>query len=249
VTRALSRVLSPLVAATAMAAPLPVLPIDELMRGVDSFYDSARDQQYDMRMLLVEKDGSTKERRMSYKAKGEHKAITRFDFPESVNGMGFLQEEGDNFHVYLPEFQKVRKVAAHTKRQSFMGSDFSYNDMRNRRFTMDYDARLVDASGARYLVELTPKPGSDIEYSKLMLTVQPDTFMIDVIEYFDASGARVKRQLREDAIKHGDIWMQQKVTMEDLRTGHKTVLFLGNIRLNQGIADDEFSVRHLRRVN
>lgn len=234
--------------APAPAAPLKKLPIDELMKGVDSFYDDVKDQQYSMRMVLVEPDGSTKERRMHYKAKGEHKAITRFIFPESVNGMGFLQEEGDNFHVYLPEFQKVRKVAAHTKRQSFMGSDFSYNDMNNRRYTIDYDAKLVDDTGERYIVELTPKAGSDIEYSKLVIKVQPETFMIDVIEFHDAKGKVIKRQTRDDETRLEGIWMQRRITMEDLRTRHKTVLHLEEIRLNKGIPDEEFSVRALRRV-
>ena len=186
---------------------------------------------------------------MSYKAKGEFKAITRFHYPDAVKGMGFLQEEGDNFHVYLPDFQKVRKVAAHSKRQSFMGSDFSYNDMNNRRYTFDYDAKLVDDSGDRYVVELTPKAGRDLEYSRLVLHVLPDTFMIETIDFMDEKGQQVKRQLRDDETKIGDIWMQRRVTMEDLRTGHKTILTMADIRLNQGIPDDDFSVRMLRRVD
>lgn len=235
--------------APALAGPLPKMTIDALMKEVDAFYDDVQDQQYEMTMMLVEPDGAKKERRMTYKAKGEYKAITRFHFPDSVKGMGFLQEEGDNFHVYLPDFQKVRKVAAHAKRQSFMGSDFSYNDMNNRRFTLDYDAKLVDDTGARYIVELTPKPDRDVEYSRLVLTVQPDTFMIDTIDFVDDKGQKVKRQTRDDETKIGDIWMQRRVTMEDLRTGHKTVLQMADIKLNEGVADDEFSVRQLRRVD
>lgn len=235
--------------AVALAATLPKIGADQLMIEVDGFYDDVHDQQYEMSMELVEPDGARKERRLSYKAKGEFKAITRFNYPESVDGMGFLQEEGDNFHVYLPEFHKVRKVAAHTKRQSFMGSDFSYNDMNNRRYTLDYEARIVDDGGARYIVELTPKPGTDVEYSKLILKVEPEHFMIDSIDYFDAGGQQVKRQLREEPVEIDGIWIQQRITMEDLRSGHKTVLHLGGIQLNQGIADDEFSVRRLRRVN
>ncbi|MFN7975588.1 MAG: outer membrane lipoprotein-sorting protein [Acidobacteriota bacterium] len=219
------------------------------MTEVDGFYDDVQDQSYNMVMYLVEPDGSQKERRLTYKAKGEYFAITHFHYPDSVNGMGFLQEPGDNMHVYLPEFQKVRKVAAHTKRQSFMGSDFSYHDMNNERYTHDYDAELVDDSGDSYIVKLTPKPGVDIEYSKLMLTVEPGTFMIDTIEFYDEGGQKVKLQTREDAVKLDNIWMQRKITMEDLRSHHKTVLLLQDIKLNTGISDDEFSVRNLRRVN
>ena len=231
------------------ASGLEKLPIDELMKRVDSFYDNVQDQQYEMVMTLVEPDGATKERRLSYAAKGEFKALTRFHFPDSVDGMGFLQEEDDNFHVYLPQFHKVRKVAAHTKRQSFMGSDFSYNDMNNRRYTIDYQAELLDDSGERYIVELTPKPDRELQYSRLLLTVQPDTFMIDTIEYFDETGEKVKVQSRDKETKIEGIWMQQRVTMEDVRTGHKTVLEFDDIRLNQSLPDDLFTVRNLRRKN
>lgn len=230
------------------AANLPKLSIDELMARVDSFYDNARDQQYSMKMILVEPDGARKERRLSYRAKGEDLAITRFHYPDSVDGMGFLQEENDNFHVYLPDFQKVRKVAAHTKKQSFMGSDFSYNDMNNRRYTRDYEAKLLDDSGDRYLVELTPKPDTNIEYARLVLTVVPGTWVIETIDYYAQDGEQVKRQTRDDLVEVQGILIQRRVTMEDLKSGHKTILQMSDIVFNQGLDDDVFSVRNLRRI-
>ncbi len=226
----------------------PELSIDEIMKGVDSFYDAAKDQQYHMTMVLIDSGGERRERRISYMAMGEKHSLTRFLYPASVRGMGFLQAGEDTFHVYLPDFHKVRRVAAHAKRQSFQGTDFSYNDMKNQRFTVDYEAKLVGREAGHYIVDLEPRPKSDIEYSRIRLTVEPDHFMVLTLDYFDARGKRVKRQSREEPELVQGIWMQHKVTMKDLRTGHRTELHIDNIRFNRGLTKDRFTIRELRKA-
>ena len=46
--------------------------------------------------------------------------------------------------MYLPEFNNVRRIAGSAKNGSFMGTDFTYNDLSLINYdTSDYDAKLI----------------------------------------------------------------------------------------------------------
>jgi hypothetical protein len=108
----------------------------EIMIKADNAKEPA-DVTSEMTMKLVNKKGKEKVRRFKIIRMGEERQIMWFLEPADVKGTSFLKIENktgfDDMRLYLPAFKKVRRIASSAKSESFMGSDFTYEDMTTRK--------------------------------------------------------------------------------------------------------------------
>ncbi len=96
-----------------------------------------RTQQYAGDLTVVNKEG--KVRKKGWKSfregyAGDAKNLTRFTDPPEVKGVGFLslpRPGGANPDqwLYLPSMKRERRIAPQDRDSSFVGTDFSYEDM------------------------------------------------------------------------------------------------------------------------
>jgi hypothetical protein len=124
--------------------------------------DTGRDSRSTMRMRLFDRQGRVRERALSTlgmkggagRAVPGDRSLTRFTYPNDINGTGFLVWENpaaeDERFLYLPALGRVRRIAGSETQDSFVGSDFTYEDIGGREFD-DYTYRtrrecLVDRS-------------------------------------------------------------------------------------------------------
>ena len=126
----------------------------EIMELVDA-RDTGDNSTQDMEMILIDKNGSKRERKIRALGRdvGEDtQSIMFFLSPADVKDTGFLtydydaDDKDDDQWLYLPALKKTKRIASNDKSGSFMGSDFSYSDMTDRkidRFTAE-TRRLVD---------------------------------------------------------------------------------------------------------
>ena len=68
--------------------------------------------------------------------------------------IGFLVLAEDSMYIYLPEFHRTRRIASSNKKDPFMGSDFSYEDMGTSAFSQYYDPKLLKESAEEWQLEL-----------------------------------------------------------------------------------------------
>ena len=122
----------------------------EIMELVDARDDGDNASQ-DMQMVLIDKNGSQRKRTIRSMSKdfGEDSySIMFFLSPADVKGTGFLTYDYDEFAkdddqwLFLPALKKVKRIASSDKSGSFMGSDFSYADMTDRKLD-NYDYTLM----------------------------------------------------------------------------------------------------------
>src|SRR5688572_14080302 len=94
--------------------------------------------QVESTMLLVNERGQQRERSNTTLVKLQPNGIdsnflVRFSSPADIKGTGFLQiehsEGDDDLWIYLPALKKSRRLVANNKKDSFVGSDFSYGDI------------------------------------------------------------------------------------------------------------------------
>jgi hypothetical protein len=102
----------------------------------------------------------------------------------------------DDRWIFLPSLAKVRRVAASEGSGSFMGTDFSYDDISSASRNSDIDAHTLireeDFSGAAcYVIQSTPKDSS-YQYSKMIQWIAKDTKISMKIELYDKKGTLVK---------------------------------------------------------
>ena len=89
------------------------------------------------KMTLVDSRGGERIRDLDvYRKNYGHrtrKALTFFLSPPEVRGVGFLSwsypDRNDDQWLYLPELKRVRQISGASRKQSFQGSDFTYDDL------------------------------------------------------------------------------------------------------------------------
>src|SRR5438477_514166 len=102
---------------------------------------------------------------------GEDKRLVRFTSPGDAKGMAMLTEGRDTMYVFLPAFNRVRRMGTHLKGQIFMGGDMTYEDMNEATYTGLYELKLVGIEGNAWVFELNLLPKKEVEFSKLKMWV------------------------------------------------------------------------------
>jgi outer membrane lipoprotein-sorting protein len=243
----LALALCPAVSSLAFAAD-PTGP--EVLAKMDHALNCFKDGTFEAKLLVKQPDGSAREYGFTTQQKG-NKRLVRFTSPGDVKGMGVLVENEATMYVFLPGFQRVRRMGGHAKNQTFMGSDFAADEMAATSFAPMYDAKLVGQDDKSWILELTQKAGLDLEFPRLKVWSDKGFFQPTKIENYDKDGKKLKTQERteykKDSTEH---WQPFHIIMTDHRRGdHKSEIVFTNTKIDTGISDDTFSVRQLVRGN
>jgi len=203
-----------------------------------------------MIMTIVDSHGNKKIREIeSWEKNNKDKddwRVMKFRKPADVKGVGFLVLADDQMYIYLPEFHRIRRIASHSKKESFMGSDFSYEDMGTSGFSKYYEAKLINETPEYYVLELKRKPEADKPYSKIKMWIKKESMLPVKMELYDNSGELTK--LAEEVVKKvGKYWIPVKIKMTSVKKGTYTVLEMTNIELDKGLKASIFTKRFLKR--
>jgi outer membrane lipoprotein-sorting protein len=243
----MKRIFALLLAAAPAFAADPTGP--EVLAKIDHALNCFKDGTFEAKLLVKEASGAREYGFTTYQ-KGD-KRMVRFTSPGDVKGMGVLIENASTMYVFLPGFQRVRRMGGHVKNQTFMGSDFASDEMAATSFAPSYDAKVVGQDDKNWIVELTQKPGQDLEFPKLKMWADKTNFTLTKIEDYDKDGKKLKTQERSDYKKDSpEHWQPSKIVMTDHRRGdHKSEIVFTATKIDTGIGDDIFSVRQLVRGN
>jgi outer membrane lipoprotein-sorting protein len=175
--------------------------------------------------------------------------------------VGFLSfsypDKDDDQWLYLPELKRVRQITANTRKQSFQGSDFSYQDLELFDDIRDWtekdattklvrEGEVVDGVPCA-VIELTPQ-GKDLDYSRFVLWLDRKDSTVRKMEFYDQKdGALLKTLLLTEFKTIDNLPTAHRMEMANVKKGTKTVMELSEIRYNQGLADDIFTQRYLER--
>jgi hypothetical protein len=236
----------------------------QIMERVDERDDGDNATQ-DMEMILIDKNGNTRERaiRSLRRDMGEDThSIMFFLSPADVKDTGFLTydyddaDADDDQWLYLPALKKTKRIASNDKSGSFMGSDFTYADMTTRELD-HYDYRLIkegDVGGNPvWIVEGIPNTEKEIDetgYTKSIFFVRQDNDVVIRTKNWVKKGSREKYfDVKKLELIDG-IWVPTEMHMTTKKgkaTLHKTIIKADNVRFNQDLAESQFTVRQLEK--
>jgi hypothetical protein len=237
------------IAAAVVAAPVVADEVDDILTKVDANLTMVRDQTYNGEIEVIRGDEVVKRMEFEVKLKGLKKKLVKFTAPGDVRGMAVLTTEDDLMYVYMPAYRRVRRVASHVRNQGFMGTDFSPEEMSNAALSVGWQGEILEDEDELWVLELVPKPGNGTSYSKMRVTVLKDVYAAVKLECFDAGGELVKTQTRGEWKTLGQITLPTLYTVEDHRTGSRSVMRLLDCRVNQDIPDGVFTKRALVRAD
>jgi len=214
-----------------------------------------RTMQSRVQMVLTAKNGSTTERILDQYATrkgGVRRLVIIFHRPQSVANTRFLsifqRGEAEQRWIFLPNLGNVRRIAASEGSSSFVGTDFTYEDLSDREVERDTHVYKgeEEVDGQRTLVvESTPKNPQDSSYSRVVTYVLPDRWLPLKIELFDKQNRLFKRLTAGQIEQIQGVWTYRRAKMENLQSGTSTELFLQQVRYDAPIPESVFTTRFL----
>jgi hypothetical protein len=233
---------------------------DEVMKkSQTAFLYQGKDFKARVMMKLVSKGGQERIREMTMIRKnfgasgGDQKYFIYFFQPADVKDMTFMVHkypgrDADRW-LFVPAISMVRRIAAKDKYSSFVGSDFSYEDISGRNLEEDAHALVKEEkteSRDSYVVKSTPKAG-DAEYSHKLSWIDKTNFLPLKEEYYDRKGELYKVFAADEIKDVKGFPTVTKRTMKNLLSGHRTEVVFTKTDYNIGIEDSLFSERYLKQ--
>jgi hypothetical protein len=225
--------------------------------------DDGDNQTANVKMVLIDKNSKERVRdlRSFGKDKGEDTYTMMFFLtPADVKDTGFLTYDYDDWQrdddqwLYLPALKKSKRIASSNKSGSFMGSDFSYADMTERPLEK-YDFTLVQEDEIDghpiWVVQSVPIDKEEIQetgYTKSIQFVRQDNYVVIRSKIWLKKGKKNKYMEVKELEQIDGIWVPTLVTMttkKGKKTEHKTILKTSDVKFDQPLDFDSFSVRGL----
>jgi hypothetical protein len=208
-------------------------------------------------MTLTERGREPRYRRLvAYrqdKPGGETSSLIRFLEPPDVSGTGLLTVDlasGDfDQWLYLPALQRVRRVGSDRRGGRFVGSDYYFEDLRDRKVAQDSHRitgrETVNGVSCDVLESVPVAAGSSVYHKRLSWIDRTRLLPIRIDLFEKSAEVPSKRWTLNRAEQNQGYWTVADSTMADLETGHETRLVVDKILYDRGLPDDLFSARIL----
>ena len=186
------------------------------------------------------------------------KSLSIFDRPRDVRGTALLthtHKTGDDDQwLYLPALKRVKRIGASNRSGSFMGSEFSYEDLSSQeveKFTYRW-LRDEPCPGAETLscrtIERYPVD-EESGYTRQVMWMDRDEYRPWRIDFYDRKDALLKTLTFADYRLYADRhWRAHRMAMVNRLTGKSTDLEFGEYAFGQGLTDRDFDSRALSRA-
>ncbi len=211
-----------------------------------------------VKMVLTNKKGKTRERefwmlRRDIKDLGNQNYYTYFTKPGDVAGTAFLvhkhAEGNDDRWLYIPAIDLVKRIAADDRSSSFVGSDFSYEDVSGRLPILDnHEIVGADSVMGRATIEVksTPKDAKTAEWAYRLSWIDNETKLPLKEEYFNKKGVAIRRfeAGKIETIEGFPTAVER--TMYNLKRKQHTTISFGEISYKTPMKADEFNERLLK---
>ncbi len=212
-----------------------------------------------MKMVLRDRHGRESVRQMRFKVlevSGDgDKSLFVFDRPRDVRGTALLTHSHintrDDQWLYLPALKRVKRINAAKRSGSFMGSEFSYEDMSSpevEEYTYKY---LRDEACGELTCSVTEQFPLDRKSGYSRKVVWQDTGELRTwkMELYDRKGSHLKTLTFADYRQYLErYWRAGEQTMVNHLTGASTVLEWTEFRFRTNLDKSEFTHTALRRI-
>ena len=213
-------------------------------------------------MLMVLKNRHGQESRREIRMKNLEvindgdKSLTIFDSPKDVKGTAFLNythKMGDDDQwLYLPALKRVKRISSRNKSGSFMGSEFSYEDISSQeieKYTYKW-LREEEYEGMDcFVTERAPVDKKNSGYSRQVVWIDKQEYRTWQVQYYDRKNEHLKTLTMKNYKQYKDkFWRALEMHMANHQTGKSTLLQFTDYKFMVDLNDDDFSKNSLQRL-
>lgn len=219
-----------------------------------------KDHQANGKMILRTGGGRESIRRFDYRSIGNRgnagsRSLFIFKSPGDIRNTTLLththKTKKDDQWLYLPALSKVRRISSSGRSGSFVGSEFSYEDMADlevEKYSYNWiKDEACPTKGDCHVVDRFPKQKSGYSYQRIW--VDKKNKRIQSAKFFDRRKAHLKTLYISEYKKYsGRYWRATSYEMQNHLTGKSTVLTWTSHKFDSGISRNGFNVNALRRI-
>jgi len=224
----------------------------DIVKRIDKLYRS--NTSYSKMEMLIETPHWKRTLVMEGWTEGMEKIFIRILSPKKDKNISTLKI-GNQMWNYLPKVNKIIKIPPSMMMSSWMGSDFTNDDLvKEYTFLDDFEFRLTDykekGDKNRIYIECIPKKGIPIVWTKIIICVNKDNLIPIWQKYYGDRGEVVRVMNFYDVKKIGKRIVPTKMEMVPLnKKGHKTVFKYLDIKYDIKLDKSIFSLRNLRNIH
>jgi outer membrane lipoprotein-sorting protein len=232
----------------AVSASAEEIDVKEIIHQIDQLYRSNFSYS-EVEMEIVTPHW---QRTLSMQAwtQGMDQTFIRITAPDKEKGMATLRIKNEMWN-YLPKTNKVIKIPPSMMMSSWMGSDFTNDDLV-KEFSLydDFSYQLIPSSKGSedtVLINCIPRPDLPIVWHNIVIAVRKEDHLPVWQKYYDEKGQLMRILIYSDIKKFGTRTLP--ATMEMIpqnEEGHKTVIRYLNLDLDRKLNPEVFSLRNLR---
>jgi len=173
--------------------------------------------------------------------------------PARDKGTVFLKRKQEVWN-YLPSIQRTIKIPPSMMLQSWMGSDFTNDDLvRQSSIVEDYTHSIIGEEDYQgylcYKIELIPKPDAGVVWGKIIMLISKEKYLQLKMDYYDEDEYLVKTMQGSKVKEIGGRVIPTYWEMNPVDDpGQKTVMIYDEIEFNKKLKQDFFSQQNMKRV-
>jgi len=181
---------------------------------------------------------------------GDAQSLVRITAPAKDEGNGTLKK-GQDMWLFNPKVNRTIKLPPSMMSQSWMGSDFSNNDLaKTDSLVNDYDHRVTSTDSRDghtvYTIQSTPHPGAPVVWGSLELEIRDDHVLL-AERFYDEDGALVKTLTGSDIKTLGGRILPATLRMQKAdKDGEWTELHYTELSFQNSLPDRLFTLTNLR---
>lgn len=217
---------------------------DQAMRGDSSYTEST--------MEIIRPDW-TRSMTMKSWTKGTDLSLVSVTAPAKDKGSASLKRQREMWN-WVPSIERVIKIAPSMLSQSWMGSDFTNDDLINQSsIVVDYQHQLkgedVFDGDKVWVIDAVSKPDAPVVWSKVTLWISKSTYLQRKVEFYDEFDERVNVMTTYGVKELGGRKLATRMEMQPLdKPDNKTVLITHQAQFDFDIDDSFFSLQQMKSM-
>ena len=219
--------------------------MEERMRG---------DSNYAEMTMTIERPRYTREVSMRSWSLGNDYSLIQITAPSRDQGTTFLKRHNEIWN-FVPNIDRTIKMPPSMMSQSWMGSDFTNDDLVRESSTVeDYEHRILEENSeidgrSAWVIELIPKPETPIVWGKVLIWVDKEEFIQLRIENYD-QGDVLANHIEFSEIREFDqrLFPAKMVLIPADKPDQRTVMYYDALQFDIDIDDSFFTQQNMRRV-
>jgi outer membrane lipoprotein-sorting protein len=203
--------------------------------------------------MTIQRPGWSRAVSMKNWTLGTEYSLIYITAPAKEKGQVFLKRNSEMWN-WVPSIDRMIKIPPSMMMQSWMGSDFSNDDLvKESSLVKDYEHKLLGKEQLEgyecYKIELIPHEDAAVVWGKIIMWISSKDLLWLKAEYNDEDEELVNTEILSDIKQMDDRIMPTHLEMIPAdKPGHKTIMVFEDIDFNIDIDESFFSIQNMKRI-